>query len=224
MLHVGDQLVLIRLNYEWRKLVDLIKFEDSTLWKSVYEHLIENLGEWLGENQVAVASEYMMFDNCVRQLGSSELLLMYYKLVEYYKQIFGLSCFYPLTTVRNDFKRTSLTSFVNQHFQEINNLLNQHQLSDLEDEDTYHSFQFNTDNLNLIEGLKDHYPNHDDIFNEVQRYAEAIHMFEVQVRVPDMDIGEESEEELETPEETENQKEELTAEDLLKIFRKLVLK
>jgi hypothetical protein len=225
MLHFADQLVLLRLNYEWRKLVDLIKFEDKQLWRAVYEDLAEHLGEWLEDYQVAVSSEYMIFDNCIRQLGSSELLLMYYNLIDSYKQIYGLSCFYPLSIVRNDFKRTGLKTKANIHFQDINHLLNQHQLSDLGEDGTlmYHSFEFNTDNLNLIDGLIDHFPNHESIFDEVRKYAEAIHIFEIQLRVPDMDLGEESEDE-EIVETEESEKNDINAEELLKIFKKLMSK
>lgn len=198
MLNELDLIKLTRLNYEWRNLVNLIKSEDSKLWDAIYAYLIENLEHVLGDIQVQISSEYMIFDNLIRQLESyedSNFMRYYETIVSSFKQVFGLSCFLSLEQIRRDFKRHKLTRTANLYFEQINKFLGSN--ADLgEEEITFHSFELNVDNLPLIDSLEENYPNYKYVFDEFRKYAEAIYMFEIDHMVPDMD----QEEDLSTPE------------------------
>jgi len=198
MLNELDLIKLTRLNYEWRNLVNLIKSEDSKLWDAIYAYLIENLEHVLGDVQVQISSEYMIFDNLIRQLESyedSNFMRYYETIVSSFKQVFGLSCFLSLEQIRRDFKRHKLTRTANLYFEQINKFLGSN--ADLgEEEITFHSFELNVDNLPLIDSLEENYPNYKYVFDEFRKYAEAIYMFEIDHMVPDMD----QEEDLSTPE------------------------
>ena len=189
MLNELDLIKIARLNYEWRNLVNLIKAEDVKLWEAVYAYLIENLEHILGDTQVQISSEYMIFDNLIRQLGSyedSNFITYYETIVDNYKQVFGLSCFLSLETIRRDFKRHKLTRTVNGYFEQVNKVLGSN--ADLGDEEiSYHSFELNVDNLPLIDSLEENYPNYKYVFDQFRKYAEAIYTFEIDNLVPDMD-------------------------------------
>jgi hypothetical protein len=189
MLSELDLIKITRLNYEWRNLVNLIKAEDPKLWDEIYANLIEHLERILGDLQVQISSEYMIFDNLIRQLASyedSNFIVYYETIVSNYKQVFGLSCFLTLERIRRDFKRHKLTRVANVYFEQINKFMGPN--ADLGDEDiTFHSFELNVDNLPLIDSLEENYPNYKHVFDEFRKYAEAIYMFEIDHIVPDMD-------------------------------------
>lgn len=224
MLHESDQLVLLRLNYEWKHLVNLIKNEGKDVWESVYGYIAESLEIILGDVEVQIASEYMIFDNTVRQLGDSNILLIYFNLVENYKRVFGLTCFYPMARLRKEFKITRTTDLANRHFSEFNRILQSQGWGDLGDEMEvyFHSFEFNVENFNLIEDMEEMYPEQENIFEEFRRYAEAIYLFELVCPVPEIDFDEESEsEEPETPENSEGN---VSEKDLLRVMKMLLSK
>lgn len=198
MLNELDLIKITRLNYEWRNLVNLIKAEDSKLWDAVYGYLIEHLEHILGDLQVQISSEYMIFDNLIRQLDSyedSNFMLYYETIVSNFRQVFGLSCFLSLEQIRRDFKRHKLTRTANLYFDQVNKFLGSN--ADLgEDEITFHSFELNVDNLPLIDSLEENYPNYKYVFDEFRKYAESIYIFEIDHIVPDMDQEEESSHEI----------------------------
>lgn len=181
MLQPSDRLLLLRLNYEWRNLVNLIKFQGRRIWKNVYRIIIDELEEYLGPAEVTISSEYMVFDNCIRQLGSLDLLLRYYHLVHNFRQIFHLCCFLPLSTIRKAMRRAPrhVKGKIAYKLDKANHIAFGR---DLETDDSNHEFQtfeLNIDNISLIDDLIDMYPEESPILQEVIAYIEALYIFEI---------------------------------------------
>lgn len=194
MLSDVQQFVLLRLNYEWRHLIDIIRnlddspadasFSDnslsegdSTVWKSIYQIIVEKLGKCL-KHKVNISSEYMIFDNCIRQLdGDVYLLEVYHTLVDSFKQILNLSVFLPMEKVHKHIYVSDECDWFASKFEEINKLIFKRDLTFKSKK--YDSYELTVDGLLMLEDLMADYPNETILFQEVVQYIESMYMHKI---------------------------------------------
>lgn len=150
-------IVLARLNYEWRQIVDIIKHIPDNTWDEVYTNIQEYLQQIL-EDEVHISSEYMIFDNCIRQ-AIPWLIVAYNNIVDYYKQILGLSMYISVEQLKEQIYAYGEIDYFDAKLREIDQYLNQP------------NFNLCVDNLIIMEDL-DIDP---DIIHEIHIYVEALY-------------------------------------------------
>lgn len=172
-----EKLVLTRLNYEWENIVNLIKLHNFKTWKLTYDKITELLAEKLGDDEVSISSEYMVFDNCYKQTGDISFLTLYSTLIRNYRNVFKITSGMPIKGIRFEFKKHKKRNVLQRHINIINALL--------DDE-----LELNINDIILIEDYMDDDP---ELYTEILRYMEALYLFEIEYNIPDLDLDSESE-------------------------------
>lgn len=152
---------LTRLNYEWRQIIDIIKHIDSSestsLWDQIYGNIQEYIGQFL-ETEVHISSEYMIFDNCIRQ-AIPWFIVAYNDIVDSYKQILDISAFLPFEYLKEKIYAHNDIEYFDMKLSEIDRYLN------------LPNFKLCVDNLIIMGDLEID----ENIINEIQLYVEALY-------------------------------------------------
>ena len=175
-----EQVVLVKLNYEWTNLVNIIKYYDSSIWKSTYETIGQYLNEIL-DKEVSIASEYTIFDNIIRQTGDSRVFVLYMNLVSRYKDVFGLSSCLPMSLINTAFKKKKIN--VDSKFMKLNNILRNKDI------------EIDIENAVLYEELGDKDEENYEIYQCIISYIQSLYIFEIMCPVPEICDGDYSDDE-----------------------------
>jgi len=162
---------LTRLNYEWRQIVDIIKnldieSHDST-WSEIYTNIQEYIGQFL-ETEVHISSEYMIFDNCIRQ-AIPWFIIAYNDIVCHYKQILDISSFLSFEYLKKQIYAHNDVEYFDMKLSEIDRYLN------------LPNFKLCVDNLLIMDDLDID----ENVINEIQLYVEALYTH--RLHIPNMD-------------------------------------
>lgn len=161
-------IVLIRLNYEWRQIIDIIKHIPDA-WDDVYTNIQEYLQQLL-DDEVHISSEYMIFDNCIRQ-ATPWLIVAYNNIVDYYKQILGLSMYISFEQLKEQIYAYNEIEYFDTKLNEIDKYLN------------LPNFKLCVDNLIIMNDL-DIDPN---IIHEIHLYVEALYTHRIFIPNSELD-------------------------------------
>jgi len=181
MLDNIQQFILLRLNYDWRYLVDSIRAIDSShleegdkIWQDVYTVIIQKLNGYLGSRKVDISSEYMIFDNCIRQLNDVHLLEEYYTIVSNFKQILGLTVFLPMEYIREQIYLYDERDWFDIKLEEVNRLVFKRDFKN--NDKTYNCYELNVDGLLTMDDLMVGYPDERELLQEVVVYIESLYI------------------------------------------------
>lgn len=160
-----EKFLLLRLNYEWKNIVNFIKRYSPHIWGQTFRCIWDEFKEYIDDREINVSSEYTLFDECIRTFNDTHLMQIYYQLIDSYKSILGLSCCMPMRLVRQEIIRCKKEQLFESYFDKVNSLL-----FNSEEE----SFLLSVDSLNTFSSR-----NNNPVFKEIIKYVEALYIFEL---------------------------------------------
>lgn len=180
-MNINTEIRLLRLNYEWSQLINIIKTYDAELWSTLFSSIQDGLGDLLGDVQVSIASDHSIFDDCIRQAPDlyNELMITYESIILNYRNVLGMYTMLSsndISTLLQQNANNHIFAEINILFHYINNEIASESYMDnsgiFVDGVRYYNFKLTKYNVQLLDAM------HIDMQNvNSERFLEDIRLY-----------------------------------------------
>lgn len=189
-MNINTEIRLLRLNYEYCKLIDIIKTYDPTVWDQLHKLIEKELGNLLGDYEVAIGSDYSIFDDCIRQVPDlyPELMSMYEDLIKNYRQVLGMGSMLPYNEICELLKGEKAVRVIDE-INALFNFINTEIAGDgymteagiFVNNTQYFNFKLTINNLALLDVMTIELPsvNSERFIEDVRLYIDAVVTYDV---------------------------------------------